>query len=173
MTQPFIGEIQPFAFNFAPVNWALCNGAILAISQNTALFSLLGTQYGGNGQTTFGLPNLQSRVPVHVSSEFFQGEAAGEENVALTLNTMPAHSHGFLGSTQDANSLTPADGCALATTHKSTGTGDSYYAASTTPQPLSHESLQPIGGTQAHANIQPYLAINWCICMRGIFPSRS
>lgn len=172
MTQPFIGQIQPFAFNFAPVDWALCNGAILSITQNTALFSLLGAQFGGNGQTTFGLPNLQSRVPVHAGDGFFQGEAGGEETVALTLNTMPGHSHGFLGTTQDANTLVPADGCALATAHKSTGTGDSYYAPSTTPQPLTPDSLQPVGGNQPHANIQPYLAISWCICLRGIFPSR-
>lgn len=174
MSQPFIGQIQPFSFNFAPRNWAECNGQILGIAQNTALFSLLGTQYGGNGVTTFALPNLQSRVPNHAGSGFVQGESAGQEQVTLTVNNLPTHNHLFLGTTDNADSLAPADGAALATVIQPSGPGTGgYYASGGTPQPLNPGSISPVGGSQPHTNIQPYIAINWCICMFGVFPSRN
>ena len=179
MTQPFLGQIQPMGFGFAPRNWALCNGQILSIAQNTALFSLLGTMYGGNGTTNFALPNLQSRVPMHKGNYFgiaySQGEEAGEETVTIGIGQVPAHTHTFNGTTQDANFQVPADGAALAKVHHQAGsTPDFYYAPDTTPQPLNIASLPPFnGGNQAHNNLQPYLAISWCICTAGIFPSRN
>jgi len=178
MTQPFIGQIQPFGFGFAPRNWAQCNGQILSIAQNTALFALLGTMYGGNGQTTFALPNLQSRVPLHAGTSpsgesFFQGEEAGVEAVTLTINTMPAHNHNFLGTSTNADVPVPADNVALGTIHQSSANGDNYYAPDTTPQPLNPGSISTVGGSQPHNNIQPYLTINWCIALSGIFPSRN
>ncbi|MGH6926238.1 MAG: phage tail protein [Propylenella sp.] len=179
MTQPFIGQIQPFGFNFAPKNWAMCNGQILAIAQNTALFSLLGTMYGGNGQTTFALPNLQSRVPLHsgsyVGDNYTQGELGGEEQVTLTLGNLPAHDHGFLGTANNANDAQADPGSALAKIFQPGGgaAGDPYYAPDTTPQPLNPASIGITGGNQPHNNLQPYLAINWCICMFGVYPSRN
>ncbi len=178
MTTPFVGQIQPLAFGFAPLHWAQCNGQILSIAQNTALFALLGTQYGGNGQTTFALPDLQSRVPVHAGTlageTFFQGEAAGAENVTLTLNTMPAHTHSLVGSTGDADTNVMAAGEALAKVAPVPGkTADPYYSPDTPPlQPINAASVSTVGGNQAHTNIQPYLAINWCISLAGMFPSR-
>jgi len=174
MTQPFIGEMQAFGFGFAPQSWAQCNGQILSIAQNTALFALLGTQFGGNGQTTFGLPDMQSRVPVHAGQSpsgenFFQGEQGGTETVALTLNTMPAHNHAFVGSSANGDTNVVAAGQALAAV---TG-ANSFYSVDTPPlQPLDMGSISSIGGNQPHTNIQPYLAINWCIALSGIFPSR-
>jgi microcystin-dependent protein len=179
MTEPFLGQIQPFGFAFAPRGWAQCNGQILSIAQNTALFSLLGTMYGGNGQTTFALPNLQSRVPMHYGTppggpSYSQGEEAGEETITLNLSQMPAHNHTFSGTTAAANSVHPADGAVLALVHHSGGsTPDFYYAPDTTPQPINPASLSLFGGNLPHTNIQPYLTINWCIAMQGVFPSRN
>ncbi|MGB6856116.1 MAG: tail fiber protein [Terracidiphilus sp.] len=177
MSDPFVGQIQPFGFGFAPRNWAQCNGQTMSISQNTALFSLLGTMYGGNGQTTFMLPNLQSRVPMHsgtfAGNSYVQGQVGGEEQVTLTINTMPAHNHNFSGAAQNANAERPDAGAALANVYTGTGTGDSYYAPSTTPEPLNPSSLTTTGGNQPHTNLQPFLAVNWCIALYGIFPSRS
>src|SRR6266849_3801032 len=111
MTQPFLGQIQPYGFGFAPRNWALCNGQLLAIAQNTALFALLGTMYGGNGQTTFALPNLQSRVPMHFgSNQYFQGEEAGEETITLDILTMPSHNHTLFGNNAGAFTKVPSNG---------------------------------------------------------------
>ena len=178
MTQPFLGQIQPYAFGFAPRNWALCNGQLLSIAQNTALFSLLGTMYGGNGQTTFALPNLQSRVPMHkgtfAGNEYVQGEVAGVETVLIDIPHMPAHNHNFFGTSADANSVAPVDGGVLALVHHQGGTTpDFYYAPDTIPQPLNPSELSMYGQNQPHTNIQPYLTINWCIAMAGIFPARN
>lgn len=177
MTQPFLGQIQAFGFGFAPRYWAQCNGQILAIAQNAALFSLLGTMYGGNGTSTFALPNLQSRVPMHfgtspIGEVYYQGEIAGEENVTLTINMMPLHNHNFVGSSANADSTVPAAGQALAKIAIPSGTPDSFYGPDATPQPLNPGSVSPAGGNLPHGNIQPYLAINFCIAMYGIFPSR-
>jgi microcystin-dependent protein len=176
MAEPFIGQIQPFGFNFAPRNWALCNGQILSISQNTALFSLLGTMYGGNGTTNFALPNLQSRVPLHMGQQqgitYFQGEESGAETVTLTINTMPGHNHAFAGTSDPANSVDTAAGASLAAVAKPSPPAGSYYAVDTAPQPINPASISMTGGNLPHNNIQPYQAINWCIALSGIFPTR-
>ena len=177
MSQAFIGQIQPFGFNFAPRNWAQCNGQIMSIAQNNALFSLLGTTYGGDGQTTFALPNLQSRVPMHsgtfAGTSYAQGTMAGEEQVTVNLTGLPAHTHTFLGSSANADSLPPADGAVLAKSAGGGGTPDFFYGPDAAPQPLSAASIAPAGGNLPHSNLQPYLTINWCICLFGIFPSRN
>ena len=180
MTQPFLGQVQPFGFGFAPRGWALCNGQLLPISQNSALFALLGTIYGGNGTTNFNLPNLQSRVPMHFGisasgTTYVQGEMAGEENVTLTVNAMPAHNHNFVGAAQNANSSGPTAGAALANiiNKDTSGPGANYYTTGGSPAALIPAALAPAGSGQPHTNIQPYQAINWCIAMSGIFPSRS
>lgn len=180
MTQPYVGQIQAFGFNFAPRNWALCNGQTIAISQNQALFALLGTYYGGNGISTFQLPNLQSRVPMHQGTfngnSYVIGEFAGEENVQLQVANLPAHTHLLSGTASDATaSAIGANGPAFAAiVNQDSPPGSSYYAADTNPlQPLAPNQLGPIGGGQAHSNLQPYLTINFCIALFGIFPSRN
>lgn len=173
MTQPFIGQIQSFGFNFAPRDWALCNGQLMPISQNTALFALIGTLYGGNGQTTFALPNLQSRVPMHFGNGLSQGEEAGQESVTLNITTMPAHGHAFVGSANDANDNQPGDGASLAPIHDPKTAPRSYYGPDAVPQPLNMSAVSAVGGNLPHNNIQPYLAINWCIALTGVFPSRN
>jgi len=176
MSQPFLGQLQAFGFGFAPRGWALCNGQTLPISQYAALFALIGTYYGGNGTTNFNLPNLQSRVPMDFGSfngnTYPIGQQAGEENVALTISSLPAHNHNFVGAAQGANDSHPAAGAALANVMNGTNPGSNYYTTGGTPLALNLAELAPIGGNQPHANIQPYLAINWCIAMQGIFPSR-
>lgn len=176
MTQPFMGQVQPYGFNFAPKNWAFCNGQIMSIAQNSALFSLLGTTYGGNGQTTFALPNLQSRVPMHFGTyqgaSYVLGEQAGEENVTILMSELPQHNHGFLGSSNAANAAPVGPNQVLAL---STGGGipDNFYGPPTPYTTLNPNSIQPTGGNQPHNNLQPYLAVNWCICTAGIYPSRN
>ena len=175
MTTPFIGQIQPMGFNFAPRGWAQCNGQILSISQNTALFALLGTTYGGNGSSTFGLPNLQSRVPLDFGTlngePFSLGELGGVENVSININSMPSHTHSFNGTSATGNSGPPDPGAALA---KVGGTGGNFfYGSDSTTQMLTPSSVGSAGGNQPHTNIQPYLTINWCIAMIGIFPARN
>jgi microcystin-dependent protein len=179
MASPFVAEIRPFCFNFAPKGWALCNGQLFPISQNTALFSLLGWTYGGDGQTTFALPNLQGRVPMHAGqgpglSLRNLGEAGGTETV--TLAQMPAHSHSFSGTSGAADSRNPGPGSAYARSTNAQGaTGGNYYALGTSPGtgPLNAATVAPSGGGQPHNNMQPYLTINWCIALQGIFPPRN
>lgn len=178
MSQAYVSQIMAFGFNFAPKNWAMCNGQIIPIRQNQALFSLLGNTYGGDGTTTFALPNLQSRVPLgfgaYVGNNYPLGSTAGEENVTLTAQTMPAHNHVFIGTNDPANSVFPQAGCALGTsTLSGGGPGSAFYVNGGPMVPLNPESLSLVGGGQAHVNIQPYLALNWCICQFGIFPSRN
>lgn len=177
MSQAYIGQIQPFAFNFAPKYWAQCNGQILSVQQNAALFSLLGTTYGGNGTTTFALPNLQSRVPMHagtLNGEIFtQGETSGVENVTLTSATTPTHTHAFQGANTAATAAAPTNGAGLATSAGGGGQPDNFYGPDATPQPLNVASIAFAGGTVPHNNLQPYLTINWCICQFGIYPSRN
>ncbi|MGB6687508.1 MAG: tail fiber protein [Terracidiphilus sp.] len=165
MSTPYLGEIRIVSFNFAPKGWALCNGQTLAINQNAALFSLLGTTYGGNGTTTFALPNLQARMPVHVGSGFVQGQAAGEVNVTLITSQLPAHTHTAQGVTSNASSAS-ATGNAWAVT------AQNAYAASpnTTMAPAAAASA---GGSQPHPNMPPYLVLNFVIALQGIFPSRN
>ena len=171
MSSPFVGEIRMFGFTFPPAGWASCNGQILSIAQNTALFSLLGTTYGGNGQTTFALPNLQASFVVHRGqgpglSDRVQGEVGGSASVTLTANEMPAHVHAL------PMSDLPAD--------RSNATGnylavppDPVYAIGAANTGTSPNTLQPAGGGVPHNNLSPYLAVNFCIALQGIFPARN
>jgi microcystin-dependent protein len=174
MSDPFVGEIKMFAFNFAPTGWALCNGQSLPISQNAALFSLLGTTFGGNGTSTFNLPDLQSRVPVHQGqgsglSPYVMGQATGAETVALISSQMPAHTHSVTCGTAGGNQASPAGGVPAV---ESTGTSLDY--TSVTPNStMSAAMIGTAGSGLAHPNIQPVLCVNFCIALQGIFPSRS
>ena len=169
MSSPFIGEIRIFAFTFAPKGWAQCNGQVLAISQNQALFALLGTMYGGDGITTFALPNLQGRVPAHIggAAAIAQGQALGAEVHTLSQSEMAAHTHPFGAITAAAATDSPADALPAAT-------GSPLYASGQSPSvTLSPQMIGLTGGGQPHENRQPFLVLNVCIALTGIFPSRS
>ncbi len=168
---PFIAEIILFAGNFAPRGWAFCNGQILPIAQNTALFSILGTTYGGNGQTTFALPDLRSRVPVHAGqgpglSSYTLGQTGGVESVTLTANEMPAHSH---TATNPAANVDPTSNRPAANLAPARG---GAYAPTPAAQ-LAGPTVAPAGGSQPHSNVQPHLTLNYIIALQGIFPSRN
>jgi microcystin-dependent protein len=167
MATPYIGEIKIVSFNYAPKGWAVCNGQILPIAQNQALFALLGTYYGGNGQTTFALPNLQGRAPVHQGNEVIIGQAGGEEGHTLTVAEMPGHVHQAFGSTSGPAAGSPA-GNAWATL---TATQNPYSQAPNAA--LVPAAIKPAGGGQAHPNVQPYLVLTFVIALQGIFPSRN
>jgi microcystin-dependent protein len=172
VSEPFVGEIRMFGFNFAPQGWALCDGQVLPINQNEALFVLLGTTYGGDGTTTFALPNLQSRVPIHQGqgaglSAYVAGQAGGTETVTLTAMQMPSHSHGVKASSSAAASNTPK-GSALAQS-----ASHIYTAAPDTSTLMDANMISHTGGNAPHDNIQPYLAVNFCIALTGIFPAQS
>jgi microcystin-dependent protein len=169
MAEPFLGQIQSFGFNFAPKGWALCNGQLMSISQNSALFALLGTNYGGNGTTNFALPNLQGRTSIHFGqgqglSAYVIGEQAGSESVTLLQNQMPSHNHSLNASTGAKLNTAPAG--------NNLG-GATIYTSAALDAVMSPQSIGLTGGNQAHPNIQPYLVINWCISLSGIFPSRN
>jgi microcystin-dependent protein len=167
MAEPFLGEIHIMAFNFAPRNWALCNGQLLSINQNAALFALLGTQYGGNGTTNFALPNLQGRVPIHVSGSFPQGSTGGETAHTLTAGELPAHTHPMFGVTSpSANQRSLAGNMPGAP-------GTNLYNASANGNLASSALTTGALGSQPHNNLQPYLTLNFCIALAGIFPSRN
>lgn len=171
MGQPYIGEIRMFAGNFAPAGWMFCNGQSLPISENDALFTLIGTTYGGDGQETFNLPNLQSRVPMHNGNgpdgnNYQQGEAAGVEQVTLTTQQIPIHTHQLLGSNTTAGTQTPGGNVAAQ------GAGQIYTSADS-PIQMSPNSVAPDGGSQPHENLQPYLCINFIISLFGRFPSQT
>ena len=166
--EPFIGELSLVAFNFAPRGYAMCNGQLLSIAQNTALFALLGTMYGGNGQTTFGLPDLRGRVPLHMGQgpglpSYTQGEMAGEPSHTLIITEMPQHNH-LLGSTNSAATTSRPNGAVPAAGGTYSTTVDGQMAAN---------AVGLAGGSQPHNNMQPYLALNWVIALEGIFPSRN
>ena len=172
MSEPFLGEIRMFGFGFAPQGWAQCNGQLLPISQNTALFSLLGTTYGGDGRTTFALPDMQSRVPVCQGqgpglSSYAEGQAGGAETVTLAATQMPGHTHPVKASSSAADSDQPG-GRALART-----ASHSYTAQPDTSTVMNANMLGDTGGSQPHNNIQPYLAVNFCIALTGVFPARN
>jgi microcystin-dependent protein len=169
---PFIGEIRMFAFGFAPQGWALCNGQLLPIAQNQALFSLLGTTYGGNGTTTFALPDLRSRVPVHQGqgpglSPYAEGQASGTETVTLAAAQMPQHTHPVNASSSAATSDNPA-GRTLARS-----ASHIYHPESGQHTVMDANMLGEAGGSQPHDNIQPYLAVTFCIALNGIFPAQN
>ena len=172
MSTPFIGEIRMVGFNFAPVGWAFCNGAILAISQNDALFALIGTTYGGDGQTTFALPNLCSRVPTHMGqgaglSNRMLGEMGGTEMVTLTTQQIPAHNHGALAQPASANQLGAAGNDWATSTLNLYGTAGPPNAA------MNAGCLAPAGGSQPHDNMLPFQCINFVIALEGIFPPQN
>jgi microcystin-dependent protein len=176
MSSPFVAEIRIFSFNFAPTGWALCNGQILPISQNTALFSLLGTTYGGDGKSTFALPYLGDSVPMHPGlgqglSLHDLGEMSGTSNVTLSTSAIPIHTHTLVASTDIGNNPTPAANVALARTQGATP----YAAAASNPSlGLGHvQALTATGGSLPHNNLMPYLKFNFCIALQGVFPARS
>jgi microcystin-dependent protein len=167
---PYIGEIRIFAGNFAPRGWALCNGQILSIAQNTALFSLLGTTYGGNGQTTFALPDLQGRLPMHPGNgpgltPRTLGETSGTETVTLILNQIPSHTHQPRASTEDANSATPLNATWALASNPMYRPDDGVAMAP--------NALAQAGSGQPHNNLQPYLVVNFIIALQGVYPPRS
>jgi microcystin-dependent protein len=166
MSDPYIGEIRLFAGNFAPVGWALCQGQLMPISENDALFNLIGTTFGGDGQSNFGLPDLQGRVPVHRSASMTVGEMAGVESVTLNTNQVAAHAHAFQATSALANQPTPGGNLPA-----QSGTMQWYLADAPTTQ-LSPDALLPFqGGNQPHENMPPYLVLNYIISLFGIFPT--
>jgi microcystin-dependent protein len=176
MAAPFVAEIRPWACNFAPNGWAMCQAQLLPISQFTALFSLIGTYYGGNGTSNFGLPDLRGRVPLmygtdQVGNNYSIGEIGGEENITLLSGQMPIHNHTFSGSASNQTRSGPATGAALGT---SSGGAFFYGPSNGAPTQLNVGTISLYsGGNQAHTNQQPYQVINWCIALQGIYPSRN
>ena len=166
MAEPFLSEIRIMSFNFPPKGWAFCNGQLLPINQNQALFALLGTTYGGNGQTNFGLPNLQNRIPIHAGAGFNLGNAGGESAHTITSNEMPQHVHGL-------NVSTASDGGSNNPSGRFLGSANNVYAPPQNLTPMNPGSIGNTGGSQAHNNEQPYLALNFCIALQGIFPSQN
>lgn len=173
MSSPFVAEIRIFACNFAPTGWAFCNGQLLPISQNTALFSLLGTTYGGNGQSTFALPDLQGNAPMQPGqgpglSQRFLGEMGGSETVSLLTSEIPAHSHGLMAQN------TPLGGTVLPEGNTLSRPASGFLYDSTNPAwvPMAAEALAPVGGAAPHNNMMPYLTLNFCIALQGVFPAR-
>jgi microcystin-dependent protein len=168
--QPFVGEIYMFAGNFAPVGWTFCNGSLLSIAEFTALFALLGTTYGGDGQTTFGLPDLRSRIPVHQGNGHIQGAQEGVETVTLLSTQIPVHTHQLAVSPNSSSLDAPAAGDLPGETALA---GVRLYAAPASAAGMSPSAISPSGGGQPHQNVMPYLAVNFIISLFGIFPSRN
>ena len=162
MAQPYVGELRMFAGNFAPAGWMFCEGQLLPISENETLFQLIGTTYGGDGQTTFALPDLRGRIPLHMGNNFVLAETGGVEQITLTVSQTPAHSHPVIASNSTANSKTPA-GARFATAQ-----GDVYTSSMTTMSP---QSMTSTGGSQPHDNMMPFLCVSFIISLFGIFPS--
>lgn len=181
MSDPFIAEITMFGGNFAPRGWAFCDGQLLPISQHQALFSILGTTYGGDGRTTFGLPDLRGRVPIHAGngsglSDRRLGQRGGSESVTLTEAEMPSHSHSLTATTDTATTATPSTSTKLAkgnTSISRSDVKDSNIYAESTANPVNIAGATNAGGGQSHSNMQPYLVINYIIALQGIFPSRN
>src|SRR4030095_3387751 len=168
MAEPFLSEIRIMSFGYAPRGWALCNGQFLPINQNQALFSLLGTTFGGNGQTNFALPNLQGKTPIHVGQGFVLGQTGGEQAHTLTISELPVHVH-ILNGTSTAASQPVPTGALLATSAAT----DPIYGQPTSLVAMSAGTLANVGGSQAHLNMQPFLVLNFCIALQGIFPSQT
>jgi len=155
------------SFGYPPKGWAQCNGQILPINQNQALFSLLGTNYGGNGQTTYALPNLQGNVPIHTGQGHNLGEVGGQQNHTLTLNELPAHTHELTASSAAATAVIPNNTLMLAQSEFE------IYRAPSSPGAMSAGTIGNFGGSQPHTNMQPFLTLNFCIALQGIFPSQN
>jgi microcystin-dependent protein len=165
MSEPFLGEIKVTAFGFAPKGWATCNGQLLPINQNQALFSLLGTTYGGDGRTTFALPNLKGRVPVHAGGGISLGQSGGEETHTLTLAEMPSHTHAAIAGANPADQASPAAG------FWADGNVPAY-SSGTPGADMASQAVALAGGDQPHANLPPFLVVNYVIALAGIFPTR-
>jgi microcystin-dependent protein len=163
MAEPFLSEIRIMSFVFAPKGWALCNGQLMPINQNQALFSLLGTTFGGDGRVNFALPDLRGRVPIHVGSGHTLGERGGEQAHTLTVAELPTHTHVLNGSSSDASEELLASNLLA--------TAANQYAAPPGNTTLLPQTLGNVGGSQAHLNMQPFLTLSFCIALQGIFPS--
>lgn len=177
MTQPFLGEIRAFGFTFPPVGWALCNGQLIPIATNTALFSLLGTTYGGNGTSTFALPDLQGRVALHEGqgpglSPYVLGEEGGEDAVTLLDGELPSHTHTAMAVGAKGTSASPT-GATWAEAWVGRGVVPAFSNVTTTPQSLNPGAVGPAGGSSPHENRPPLLALTFCIALQGIFPARN
>jgi len=169
MSQPYIGEIRMFAGNFAPVGWMFCEGQLLSIAENEALFALIGTTYGGDGQTTFALPDLRGRLPIHQGAGVALGQQSGVEQVTLTASQLGAHTHAFQASANQASSTTPGNQLPAITQAFSI----TPYGTAAPLVQLSPNSVSSVGGSQPHDNFQPYLCIDFIISLFGVFPSQS
>jgi microcystin-dependent protein len=175
MSDPFVAEIRIFPFNFPPKGWAFCDGQLLPLSQNTALFSLLGTFYGGDGKSTFALPNMQGSAPMQTGqgnglSERFLGEASGTETVTLLVSEIPLHTHNMMAHNLDfADTQNPSPNATLAKSNQ----GNAYQTnSSANLTQLAFQALTPAGGSLPHNNMQPYLTLSFCIALQGVFPAR-
>lgn len=173
MADPFLAEIRIFPFNFPPKGWAFCDGQLMPISQNTALFALLGTFYGGDGKSTFALPDLQGNSAMHPGqgqglSERFLGEMSGSESVTLLVSEIPFHTHAVNGLSALSTTTTPTTGTCLGRSVN----GNAYGTDSAGFQTFAPEALPPAGGSLPHNNLQPYLTLNYCIALQGVFPAR-
>jgi len=167
MSQPFLSEIRIMSFGFAPKGWALCNGQLLPINQNQALFSLLGTTYGGDGRVNFALPNLQGNVPIHMGSGHTLGEKGGGQGHTLSISELPTHTH-VLNGTSNTGTLIIAAGNLLGTTPT-----QEYQAPDSNLTAMNPASIANVGGSQAHLNMQPFLVLTFAIALQGIFPSQN
>ncbi|MDQ3919922.1 MAG: tail fiber protein [Acidobacteriota bacterium] len=166
MAEPFLSEIRIFSFDFAPKSWALCNGQLLPINQNQALFSLLGTTYGGDGRVNFALPNLQSRAPIHMGSGHTLGERGGEQAHTLSISEIPTHTHVLFGTSNNGSAQLPTgDLLARSVTQ--------IYIAPQNLAAMNASTIANVGGSQAHLNMQPFLVLNFSIALQGIFPSQT
>lgn len=165
MAQPYVGEVRIFAGNFAPAGWMFCDGQLLPISEYETLFNLIGTTYGGDGQSTFSLPDLRGRIPIHQGNSFILAETGGVEDVTLTTGQIASHTHPLVGATSNGTQANPA-GAVLATS-----TIVRLYANETPAAAMAATAISPVGGSQPHTNFQPYLCVNFIISLFGIFPS--
>lgn len=167
MAEPFLSEIRIMSFNFAPKGWALCNGQLLPINQNQALFSLLGTTFGGDGRVNFALPDLRANVPIHVGNGHTLGERGGEQAHTLSISEIPTHVHAAQGSSNDGAAAVPSGGLLAKAAPANP------YNSPTNLVALNPATLANVGGSQAHINTQPFLTLNFCIALQGIFPSQN
>jgi microcystin-dependent protein len=167
MSEPFLSEIKIMSFGFPPKGWALCNGQLLPINQNQALFSLLGTTYGGDGRVNFGLPDLQARTPIHMGGGHTLGERGGEQNHTVSISELPTHVHNAMATSTNGGVIIPT-GNLLAG-----GTPQLYHVPDNNLTAMNAGTLANIGGSQPHPNMQPYLTLSFCIALQGIFPSQN
>jgi microcystin-dependent protein len=177
MSTPFLAQIEIFSFNFAPRGWAQCNGQLLPINQNQALFALLGTTFGGDGRVNFALPDLRSRVPISMGAGFTLGERGGEEGHTINISEMPAHNHAVMGDVNNGTVALPASNTVFGVGNGVASPGGNFnidlYSTSNPNNTMWSGTIGSTGGSQAHTNIMPYLCLNMCIALQGIFPSQT